>query len=85
MRGDLRVPKARWRHRVRRWLAFKSTFLMGGIGGPEDLDGVMNRVGGGLIELHPATQTIRQQLLWRKLFNPGFQPAPHFDGVSMKI
>ena len=58
---------------------------MGGIGGPEDLDGVINRVGCGLIELHPAAQTIRQQLLWRKLFNPGFEPAPHFDGVSMKI
>jgi len=55
---------------------------MGGIGGPEDLDGVINRVGCGLIELHPATQTIRQQFLRCHLFDRGFQPAPHFEGVS---
>lgn len=59
----------------------KSNFLMDLIRRLEDLDGVINRIRCGLIELHPATQAICQQLFWRKLFNPGFQPAPHFDGI----
>ena len=58
---------------------------MGGIGRLENLDGMMNGIRQGLIELHPATETIRQQLLRCHLFNGGFEPAPHFDGVSMKF